>query len=485
MDNKPNVLLINTDHWQASLLGSAGHKVIMTPTLDSLADGGIRFSNAYSECPVCIPARRSLMTGTSPRKHGDRVYTDTMNMPDFPTLAETFSNAGYQTNAVGKLHVYPQRNRIGFDDAIITEEARYDFGVVDDYQIWLGEQGYTGQEYSHGMGNNTYYTRPWHLPEEAHPTTWVTNQMIKTIKRKDPTKPAFYYISYMYPHPPLVPLQSYLDMYDLDEIDDSYSGDWSLDEYYPLKALQHSSSAYSSKEIKLAKRAFYAQCTHIDHQIRLLIGTLRETNMLDNTIIMFHSDHGDMLFDHKMVAKRVFYENAANVPMILSGKPLEKSRGQIDKRLVCLADVMPTLLDLCNIPVPESVEGISMLGTDKREMLYGEMGEGDKATRMVVDGKYKLIYYAVGNVMQLFDLDNDPYEKVNIINTETILDIQKSLTDFLIVNLYKEDLNWISDGKLTGLPNKDFNPPADYALYNQRGGHWPPPSGYKTLGKNL
>ncbi len=485
MGTRTNILLISTDHWPASILGSAGHKVIMTPTLDTLAESGIRFSNAYSECPVCIPARRSLMTGTSPQKHGDRVYTDTMEMPPFPTLAETFSNAGYQTFAVGKLHVYPQRNRIGFDDAIITEEARYDFGVVDDFQIWLGEQGYAGQEFSHGMGNNTYYTRPWHLPEEAHPTTWVTNQMIKTMKRKDPTKPAFYYISYMYPHPPLVPLQSYLDMYDLDEIDEPCIGNWNNDRSWPLKALQHSSSAYSKKEITRAKRAFYAQCTHIDHQIRLLIGTLREVNMLDNTVIMFLSDHGDMLFNHKMVAKRVFYENSANVPMIIGGKPVEKIRGQIDDRLVCLADVMPTLLELCNIPVPESVEGISMLGEAKREMLYGEVSEGDKATRMVTNGQFKLIYYPVGDYIQLFDLDNDPCESINLAGNSSYSDIQIKLTNFLIQNLYKEDTNWIKEGKLVGLPDKTFIAPPDYNLSNQRGGHWPPPSGYKNAGKNM
>lgn len=485
MKNKTNVLLINTDHWPASLLGSSGHKVIMTPTLDSLAKDGIRFSNAYSECPVCIPARRSLMTGTSPRKHGDRVYTDTMEMPQFPTLAETFSNAGYQTFAVGKLHVYPQRNRIGFNDVILTEEGRYDFGVVDDYQVWLGEQGDAGKESGHGMGSNTYYTRPWHLSEKSHPTNWVTDQMIKTIKRKDPTRPAFYYVSYMYPHPPLVPLQPYLDMYSMNEIDEPLSGNWNNDTSWPLRALQNSSSAYSPKEIKLARRAFYAQCTHIDHQIRLLIGTLRESSILDNTIIMFLSDHGDMLFNHKMVAKRVFYENSANVPMIIGGKPVEKIRGQIDDRLVCLADVMPTLLSLCNIPVPETVEGVSMLSEIKREMLYCEVSEGDKATRMVTDGRHKMIYYPVGNYFQLFDLKNDPCESDNLADNSSYTDIKMELTNFLIKNLYKEDLKWVKKGKLTGLPNKPFEAPSDYNLSNQRGGHWPPPSGYKNTGKNM
>ncbi|MCH2615035.1 MAG: sulfatase-like hydrolase/transferase, partial [Opitutales bacterium] len=119
MSEKPNVLLISTDHWPATLLGCAGHPAVQTPTLDQLAANGTRFINTYAECPVCIPARRTLMTGTTPRTHGDRIFQETLPMPDLPTMADTFRNAGYQAYAVGKLHVYPQRDRIGFDDVIL------------------------------------------------------------------------------------------------------------------------------------------------------------------------------------------------------------------------------------------------------------------------------------------------------------------------------------------------------------------------------
>ena len=123
MSDRPHVLLICTDHWPAAHLGCAGHPAIETPTLDELARGGVRFTRAYSECPVCIPARRTLMTGTSPRTHGDRVFLDTQPMPDLPLLAQSFRDTGYQAYASGKLHVYPQRNRIGFDDVILNEEG--------------------------------------------------------------------------------------------------------------------------------------------------------------------------------------------------------------------------------------------------------------------------------------------------------------------------------------------------------------------------
>jgi len=481
-NTKKNVLMISTDHWAAHMMGIAEHPTVMTPTLDQLARDGVRFTNCTSTCPVCIPARRSLMTGLYPKTHGDRVYSDRMTMPDVPTLAQTFRDAGYQAYAVGKLHVYPQRNRIGFDDVVLMEEGRYDFGVVDDYQIALGEQGYAGQEFLHSMGNNCYLTRPWHLPEHLHPTTWATNQMMKYIKRKDPTRPAFYYISYQFPHPPLVPLETFLDFYKDEEIDlPEDVDDWGNDEVI-YQLLREQAMPYTKKEILRAKKAFYALCTHIDYQIRNLIGTLRETNLLKDTIIVFLSDHGDTLFDHGICGKRTFYRGSCNVPLIFSGAPTAPWRGQVRDEIACLEDVMPTLLTLCGIKVPETVEGIDLF-SDTREKLYAEIGEGRKATRMVTDGRYKLIYYPCGNVFQLFDTKTDPNEHVNRYDDESLCEIRQALYAYLIENLYGDDLSWIQDGQLVGFDAGTFSPAADYALYNQRGLHWPAPGGYTNTGR--
>ena len=483
MNNKKNVLMICTDHWPGSLLGCAGRNDIMTPTLDYLAQNGIRFENCYSECPVCIPARRTLMTGLSPRRHGDRVYSDRMEMPDVPTLADTFRQNGYQTLAVGKLHVYPQRNRIGFEDVILAEEGRYELGTVDDYQIWLGENGYLGQEFMHGMGNNTYYTRPWHLDERSHPTNWVTMEMIHQIKRKDPTRPFFFYCSYQFPHPPLVPLTTFWDMYQEDEINSPATQDW-MDDSYICKALREPAAIYTEKEKDRARRAFFAQCTHIDYQIRLLIGTLRESNLLDDTVLVFTSDHGDMLFEHDMVAKRCFYENATCVPFILSGKPLQNFRGTVESKLAQLGDIMPTLLDICDIPIPETVEGIPLLSDQKHLYIYGEVSEGNKATRMIRWKDYKLIYYPCGNVFHLFDLSKDPQETHNLVNEINYADILTQMKQYLIENLHGNDLEWIQNGELKGFTPGTYHSKADYGLYNQRGYHWPTPTGYNNQGKN-
>lgn len=480
MAEAENLLLIQVDEWPGYLLGAEGRSPVMTPTLDALAEGGIRFTNCQSSCPVCIPARRSLMTGTYPSTHGDRVYSDHMPMPDMETLAGAFRKAGFQTYAVGKLHVYPQRSRIGFDDCILMEEGRYEMGSIDDYQIWLGEHGYTGREFEHAMGNNTYYTRPWHLPDETHPTVWATDMMCRTIMRRDPDRPFFYYMSYQFPHPPLVPLQSYLDMYDLDEIEvpEAEDDDWN-GRYDVLRFFTDDGKAYSHKEKKLALRAFYAQCTLIDHQIRRIIGTLRENGLLDKTVIGFVSDHGDMLFNHGMVAKRVFYNESSNVPFILSGKPLEKYRGTVTDKLCSLEDIMPTLLNIFSIPVPDTVEGIDILSEDK-PMLFGEISEGVKATRMATDGRFKLIYYPYGNVKQLFDISADPGEHHDLSGMEEYAGIEGKLEKYLISNLHgKDDLEWVKDGKLAGYPADGRKLPFSYDLVNQRGLHWPLPSEYK------
>lgn len=478
-----HVLLISVDHMPGSLLGIRGRRDIMTPTLDSLAGSGILFENCYSTCPVCIPARRSLMTGMTPRSHGDRVYSDSMPMPPVETLAEAFGKGGYQTFAVGKLHVYPQRNRIGFHDAILQEEGRYEFGLTDDYEVWLGEQGYAGQEFLHGMGNNTYYTRPWHLPEYTHPTTWATREMMKVIKRRDPTRPSFYYISYQFPHPPLVPLKEYLDMYGEVLLEPPYCGSW-VDESAIVRLFTEQARRYSDREKVLAKKAFFAQCTHIDHQIRLLIGTLRECNLLDHCIIGFLSDHGDMLFNHNMVAKRCFYEDSANVPLILSGKPLQKFSGRRETKLASLEDVMPTLLTACNLPVPESVEGINLLGDERHPLIYGEVGNGLKATRMVRTEQFKLIYYPCGNQLQLFDLEQDPKELTNLIHKPDYATVKNELVSELMDHMYGNDLDWIQNGRLTGVPEPDCSQRVDFTLYNQRGYHWPAPSQYNSIGRD-
>lgn len=476
MTSKPNILVICTDHWFGGLLGSAGHPTIKTPTLDALAQCGTRYTNAYSECPVCVPARRTLMTGTTPRTHGDRVFQQDIPMPEVPTLAQVMGDNGYQTYAVGKLHVFPQRSRIGFDDVILTEEGRNQWGLVDDYDAYLAQEGYAGQRFGHGMSNNQYVWRPWHLPEHTHETNWTAREMVRTIRRRDPTRPAFWYLSFSAPHPPLTPLRDYLDLYDTDEIDNPIIGDWAADrdalpEHLRSTQDKHRPAGFSARDVRKARRAFYAQCTHIDHQIRLVIGALREEKQLDNTLIIFTSDHGDMLGNHDLWAKRLFYEGSSNIPMLVVGPAGDPriAAGEVAHRLVGLQDIMPTVLDVAGITPPASVEGRSMIGDNARDWLYGEYGEGANATRMVHAGRYKLIYYANGNRVQLFDLENDPSECHDLADDPALTELRTQLLDHLRDNLYGSDLDWLdADGALIGLPARETVVKPDRGLSQQR-----------------
>jgi arylsulfatase A-like enzyme len=476
-ESQPNVLLICTDHWAAEHLGCAGNEAILTPGLNEIAACGVRYTNAYSECPVCIPARRTLMTGMSPRSHGDRIFNDGLTFPQVTTLATAFKQAGYQAQAAGKLHVHPQRDRIGFDDVILDDEGRPQWGVTDDYDIYLGDQGYAGRQFDHGMSNNQYHWRPWHLDEAHHATNWAAREMARTIKRRDPTRPAFWYLGFRHPHPPLVPPQTYIDLYDRIEIDRPRTGTWSQADSlpFPIQALQARHNLYSSEQLMEAKRAFYALCSQIDHQIRYLIGRLRLEGILDNTIILFTSDHGDMLGNHGMVAKRVFYESSANIPMILmpnKGNP-RVAEGQTDDRLVGFADVMPTLLDLAGIDIPDTVDGQSMLAP-QREYIYGECGEDDHASRMIREDNWKLIWYPTGNHFHLFNIEEDPHEISDLARDPQFSATLNHLKAQLRNELYGVDLDWVDDDQFIGVPDRDYHWAPHRSLNSQRGDSWPP-----------
>lgn len=475
----PNVLLITADHWGASFLRSAGHPVVMTPTIDQLSRAGVRFANCYSATPVCIPARRALMTGLTSQTHGDRVFKERDPMPaGVPTMAQCFRNAGYQAFAVGKLHVYPQRDRIGFDDVILNEEGRHQFGMTaDDWELELAERGFGGQEYAGGGGNNDYHVRPWHLPDELHQTSWTSRHMCRMIHRRNPTKPGFWYMSFAGPHQPMWPLRDYLDQYRDFDIDEPVFGEWSKSFDELPQCIRRRNSAFHIRnapkhERDLARRAFYACITHIDHQIRIVIGYLREQGLLGNTIIAFTADHGDMLGDHGLWAKSLMYDQCMKVPLVvLPTQGDQRIRPYtVDNRLVELRDVMPTLLDLAGLPIPAHVEGVSLVRQSSREYLYGEMQERTEvATRMIRDSRHKLIWYPAGNRVQLFDLIEDPRECVDLSSRSEHQATIARLSAELVKHLHSGDERWVRDGKLVGEPDSEFTFGGDRSLHGQRG----------------
>ena len=262
--------------------------------------------------------------------------------------------------------------------------------------------------------------------------------MSRYIARRDTTKPGFWYMSFSEPHPPIVPPEQYIEMYRDREIDMPFVGEWAKNwDGLPsgIKARRWSGrNPYSDDAVRLARQGFYAMCTHLDHQIRLVIGMLREERLLDNTVVMFTSDHGEMLGNHGQWAKDLFYEESAKIPMVLMPPANRPDIGKDlhDDRLVVQADIFPTLADICGVPIPDTVEGLSMIGDRKRDYIYGEHWENETASRMIRDEQYKLIYYPLGNHFQLFDLDNDPDELHDLANDPSLASVRDRLTGLLI-----------------------------------------------------
>lgn len=477
-----NVLLINVDQWAGNYLSCMGSQV-MTPTLDSMCAIGTHFTNMYSSTPVCIPARREILCGCDAKVHGDRTFSVTREMPrDITTIAQAFGNAGYQTFATGKVHVYPQRSRAGFDDVFLMEEGRHYLDMkFDDYERYLMLNGACGEEYGHCMCNNDYLVNPWHLEDKFHPTNWITRQMCETIMRRDSSKPGFWYLSYNHPHPPLAPLKQYLDLYAEMDIDLPKIGEWARNQDKGPAYCKNYWDLYSHMQnpvlIEQAIKGYFALCTHIDHQIRLVLGTLREQGILENTAIAFIADHGEMLGTHNLWQKNVFYENSTKVPCIIvppigSSKLIENEK---DDRLVQLQDVMPTLLDIAGIPIPESVTGFSLAINENkkttREYVYGELWEDIRASRMIRKGKYKLLYTPFGNRFQMFDLEEDPDECYDISSLPEVQSHKDELVALLVQSLYGQDLNWVQDGKLVGCEpsSSDENVLGKHSFLLQRG----------------
>ena len=225
--------------------------------------------------------------------------------------------------------------------------------------------------------------------------------------------------------------------------------------------------------IRLARQGFYTQCTYIDHQIRLLIGALREEKLLDDTIVMFVSDHGDMLGHHGLWSKPPMLEWSAKIPMLLVPTAACQRTGghhRTDDRLAELRDVMPTLLDLCDIPIPDTVAGLSLIRGEQRDHLYCEHDEDPrKAMRMMRADDFKLIWYPAGNRTQLFDLAGDPAEMNDLAANPEYAPVLERLTQLLIAELYGSDLDWIRDGELVGVPEPAYTEQPNRGLSGQRG----------------
>lgn len=426
-----NVLLLMTDQHRADAVGCYGNKTVETPNLDWLASQGALFSQAYTPCPSCIPARASLISGMTPWNTGILGMgrgQGPMGVGFAHTLPGELANAGYHTCGVGKMHFFPQRALNGFHHTVLDESGRAeDPGFVSDYRQWF--QTHKDGPYDitdHGIGWNSWMARPYHAPEHLHPTNWTVNESIRFLNQRDPSKPFFLKTSFARPHSPYDAPPYYFNLYLNKKLPEPYVGDWASMHDDPSEAARPDAwrGIRSDEDIRRARAGYYGSITHIDHQIGRLLQHLVKIGQFDNTLIIFVSDHGDMLGDHHLWRKTYAYDGSARIPFIVklpksAGRPVQ---GRYDDPVV-LYDVMPTILDMVGLPVPESVDGVSLKklllegGSLNRSYVHGEHStcySEEQEMQFLTDGKFKYIWFPRLGTEQLFDICDSFAETRNL-----------------------------------------------------------------------
>jgi len=416
---QPNILLITTDQQRWDTIAAAGNPHIRTPHLNWLLESGIHFRRAYTDSPVCVPARATLLTG----RHFLSLYPSHGNwgQPTTPapgfTLPSLLKQAGYQTKSVGKLHHHPVRESYGWDNA----------EILQDYYTEMKAHPERGVPMDHGLGQNEMEPGFSTVHESHSLTHWTVNRAIRFLENRDASRPFALNIGFSKPHPPFDPCLPYWLMYQNAEMPDPVLGDWSRDPESIAPGLMaptwhlNGADRFSPALVREVRRAYYALITQIDYNLGLLFSRLRELGLLDNTLIVFSADHGEMLGDHHMGAKTTFLEGSAHIPLIVRPpqgpgfEHYEGLRGNWSGSLACLADIAPTCLAAAGTPPPPEarMDGIDLVeiarGHKHRERLFGCCAD----FTAVIEDRWKYLFCEKGGSELLFDLVADPGETQN------------------------------------------------------------------------
>lgn len=463
MPDRPNILFIMPEQMRGDCLSIDGHPVIRTPNMDSIAAKGVRFTHAYTTCPTCIAARRSLLSGQFPPTHGMVGYHDGIEWDAPQTLPGALSQAGYQTQHVGRgMHQSPPWKRYGYDNMITNL----------DYREWLEEKApESGGWMGAGITHNDRTARPWPLPDYLHDTNWTVSQALRFIRRRDPSCPFFLVASFIAAHPPLQPPQFYFDRYVRTGVPEPHIGDW--EERPSNNGLGQDPGStvacLEGEELLSARAGYYGLINHLDDQIRRLLNGMVSKIDFNNTIVVFTTDHGEMLGDHYRWHKIMPYEGAARIPMLISApKRFGINSGTVLDHAVCLEDVMPTLLEMAGVDIPDTVEGKSLLpymqGGDAPDRNHLHI-EHSPSYQCLTDGKEKFIWFVGNGQEQFFDLTTDPNELHDLINDPAYRE-RVSHWRSLLINELKDRPEGFSDSKelIVGRP---FPPVMPHALPKQ------------------
>jgi arylsulfatase len=467
---RPNLIFILADQLRPDFLSCYGARCIQTPHIDSLAASGVRYDRAYSEHPVCVPARTSLLVGMHAVKTG--VLDNGLFLrPDYracgtPTWPELLSEAGYSTAAIGKMHFYPWDARLGFQYRRIAEDKRWPY-IRDDYYHYLrahGERKYHGNEHEGYLQNKGAIVN--RLPFELQPDHYVGLEAVNFVRTYGSEGPFAMMVGFPGPHCPYDPAPEYLEQVDWSTLPEPVPNAGNTPRVR-AQNVQGNRSAWNgvdyaefTRDQKLKIRAHYAALVkQIDHEVGQLLATLRQQGLLENTVVILSADHGDYLGDHDLIGKGHFYESSFHVPLIVSrpasgdgkrdltgggsgggsvgardavrGEPVEPrpsdgagrtgNGGQVSDALVTLTDVTASLLTLAGVDVPAHMDSRPLpdlaagarngaAGTGGpgavRECIVGALGGG----WMIQEGPWRLSKYATGETL-LFNLEADPQEQ--------------------------------------------------------------------------
>ncbi len=459
-DERPNIIFIITDQQRFDTICEAGFDHVDTPNLDRLMREGVSFDQCYVTAPSCAPSRASLFTGHYPHTTGILKNADTWRHG----WIEQLSDSGYHTANIGKMHTWPFQTEMGFDQRYVVEnkdrylEGRYFF---DEWDKALRARGKVKQQRELYRKLPDYEQRlgafEWELDEDLHPDFFVGDLASWWIRNYPVSEPMFLQIGFPGPHPPYDPIPRYAEPYLQRDLQLAPVTDEDLaNQPAPYKGMRihntevdHDSVVHQlepSDEQRHRQRAYYlANVTMIDEKIGEIIDALDETGQLENSVIVFTSDHGDCLTDHGHSQKWTMYDAVTRVPMIV-WSPKHISGGRRIDGLCQAMDIGPTLLELAGVEVPQPMAAQSLLpvlndepnaeASCLRDVVFAEQARDGNFTTsdfmtMVRTREWKLVHFLGESCGQLFDLKADPTENVNLWDSEDHVERKRELLDRL------------------------------------------------------
>jgi len=462
---RPNVLWICTDQQRWDTIRALGATAAQTPNLDRLVAEGTAFTRAYCQSPICTPSRASFLTGMYPIAHQVQ-RNGNIGFPDHLTLLpQVFRDAGYRTGLIGKLHLSAARCRIekrpaadGYEEFYWSQHPGSEWPEGHDYADWLAERGIDAAVFE---GKREPVSHP--VKAEHSQVAWATDRASDFIRRGTDGRPWMLSINVYDPHPPFDPPESWYRRFDPADMPPPVfaPGDLALharlsgvdqqtrnprDPMAPPedKALANGShdtppDRYDIREIRAA---YHAMIAMIDEMVGRLVATLEQTGQRRDTLVIFMSDHGEMLGDHGLLYKGCrFYDGLVRVPLILS-QPGRVAEGLHSDALVELVDLPATLYDAAGLPAPAQDQGLSLWpiaagGADPgrhKDRVLSEYYDalrfpgsvGSRGT-MYFDGRYKLAVYHDAGQGELYDTAEDPEELHDLWNDPARAELKAEL----------------------------------------------------------